>query len=98
MNLSTWLAADRGRLTAMAQHFRLTQSAVSQWRTNGVPPARMKAVRDFTGGMVSLDDMLPESQLGLARQRGVFDPTWPSPEGGHVINVAAPAAEEVTHG
>lgn len=58
MTLSEWLDADRGRLTALAAHFNLTQSAVSQWRSNGVPPRRMKAVRDFTGGAVSLDDML----------------------------------------
>lgn len=62
MNISAWLDGDRGRLTALADHFGLTQSAVSQWRTNGVPPARMKAVRDFTGGAVSLDDMLPDPQ------------------------------------
>lgn len=59
MNLTTWLDADRGRLTALATHFNLTQSAVSQWRANGVPPQRMKAVREFTGGTVTLDDMLP---------------------------------------
>jgi len=63
MTLIDWLDdADhgRGRLTAMASHFGLTQSAVSQWRTNGVPPARMKAVRDFTDGAVTLDEMLPD--------------------------------------
>lgn len=66
----------------MAEHFGLTQSAVSQWRTNGVPPARMKAVRDFTGGAVTLDEMLP-------------DPAWPHPGGRPCIDVAAPAAEAV---
>lgn len=60
MKLSSWLDADRGRLTSMAAHFGLTQSAVSQWRTNGIPPSRMKAVRDFTQGEVALDDMLPD--------------------------------------
>lgn len=76
MKLSDWLDADRGRLTALAAHFSLTQSAVSQWRQNGVPPGRMKAVRDFTGGAVTLDDMLP-------------DPTWPHPQGRPCIDVAA---------
>ena len=61
MNLPNWLDADRGRLTALASHFGLTQSAVSQWRANGVPPQRMKAVREFTGGLVTLDEMLPDS-------------------------------------
>jgi len=80
MKLIDWLDADRGRLTALAAHFDLTQSAVSQWRTNGVPPARMKAVRDFTAGAVTLDDMLP-------------DPAWPHPEGRPAIDVAAPKVE-----
>ena len=77
MNLPTWLDADRGRLTALAAHFDLTPSAVSQWRTNGVPPARMKAVRDFTGGVVSLDEMLP-------------DPARPHASGRPCIDVATP--------
>jgi len=78
MNLPDWLDGDRGRLTALAEHFGLTLSAVSQWRTNGVPSTRMKAVRDFTDGAVTLDDMLP-------------DPTWPHPDGRPCIDVAAPA-------
>jgi len=60
MILSEWLDADRGRLTALAAYFGLTQSAVSQWRANGVPLHRMKAVRDFTSGAVSLDEMVPD--------------------------------------
>lgn len=44
----------------MAAHFGVTVSAVSQWRANGVPIDRMKAVRDYTGGTVSLDEMIPE--------------------------------------
>lgn len=71
MDITLWLNADRGRLTAMAKHFGLTQSAVSQWRTKGVPPHRMKAVRDFTGGEVTLDDMLPASP---AAERGDESP------------------------
>jgi DNA-binding transcriptional regulator YdaS (Cro superfamily) len=69
MDLSDWLDSGRGRLAEMAAHFRVTQSAVCQWRTNGVPPARMKAVRDFTGGEVTLEDMLPPAneQQEIAR-------------------------------
>lgn len=66
MKLTEWLDADRGRLKALSTHFGLTQSAVCQWRTNGVPPARMKAVREFTQGAVSLDDMLPDPCDGAA--------------------------------
>lgn len=64
MNFTEWLDADRGRLTALAAHFNLTQSAVSQWRSNGVPPRRMCAVRDFTGGQVSLESMLAGQGAG----------------------------------
>ena len=44
----------------MADHFSVNKTAVFGWKVNGVPPDRMKAVRDFTGGLVSLDDMVPE--------------------------------------
>ena len=49
MDLNTWLNEERGRMSAMAAHFGVTVSAVSQWRANGVPIDRMKAVRDYTG-------------------------------------------------
>jgi hypothetical protein len=32
---------------------------VSQWKENGVPVDRMRAVCEFTGGAVSLDDLVP---------------------------------------
>lgn len=60
MNLANWLDAERGRSTRLAHHFGLTLPAITQWRANGVPVNRMKAVRDFTNGEVTLDDMLPE--------------------------------------
>jgi DNA-binding transcriptional regulator YdaS (Cro superfamily) len=53
----------------LAQHFGLTQSAVSQWRTNGVPPHRMKAVRDYTGGAVTLDEMLPDQPATVPAEK-----------------------------
>lgn len=60
MNFSAWLDAEKGRGTALAGHFGITPAAISQWQSNGVPVARMKAVRDFTAGQVSLEEMLPE--------------------------------------
>jgi len=60
MTFSDWLKAETGRAAALAAHFGVTPSAVSQWRVNGVPTANMKAVRDFTDGAVTLDDMLPD--------------------------------------
>jgi DNA-binding transcriptional regulator YdaS (Cro superfamily) len=60
MNLIEWLAAEKGRSAALAAYFRVTPAAVSQWKTNGVPVAHMKAVREFTAGVVSLEEMVPE--------------------------------------
>ena len=59
MDLATWLDAERGRSTRIALHFGLTLPAITQWRTNGVPVGRMKAVRDFTEGAVTLEEMIP---------------------------------------
>lgn len=59
MDLNTWLDEAPGRLTSMAAHFDVTPSAISQWRKNGVPLDRMRAVSDFTDGAVSLEDMVP---------------------------------------
>lgn len=70
MDLFTWLDLERGRLTALAAHFSLTQSAVSQWRQNGVPTTKMKAIRDYTEGAVTLEEMLPSPEvIGQASQR-----------------------------
>ena len=57
MDLNTWLNEERGRMSAMAAHFGVTVSAVSQWRGNGVPLLHMQAVHEFTGGVVTLADM-----------------------------------------
>lgn len=58
MTLPEWLDGERGRLVAMAAHFKVTMSAVTQWRLNGVPRDRMIGVRDFTDGAVSLEEMV----------------------------------------
>ena len=60
MNINEWLDKEVGRSARLAEHFNRTPSAVTQWRTNGVPKEHMKAVRDFTRGEVTLDEMLPE--------------------------------------
>ena len=60
MDLTTWLETERGRATAMATHFGVNKTAVFGWKVNGVPPDRMKAVRDFTGGQVTLEEMVPD--------------------------------------
>lgn len=62
MKLTEWLDAEVGRTSRLAEHFDIFTNAVTQWRTNGVPPARMKAVRDFTDGEVTLDEMIPDAK------------------------------------
>jgi len=66
MQLTAWLDEERGRATAMAEHFGVNKTAVFGWKVNGVPPDRMKAVREFTGGAVTLDDMVPEAKPATA--------------------------------
>lgn len=58
MRFHEWLDAERGRSTKVAEHFRVSLSAVSQWRTNGVPVDNIRAVHQLTGGEVSLDELL----------------------------------------
>lgn len=62
MNLNTWLDNEAGRAAKLANHFGRSASAVSQWRKNGVPVDFMKSVRDFTGGAVTLEEMIPEAK------------------------------------
>lgn len=62
MKLNEWLDAVEGRTNAVAAHFGVTKSAVSQWRGRGVPVDHMKALRDFTEGEVSLEELIPEAQ------------------------------------
>ena len=68
MTLFDWIDAESGRLTAMAEHFGLTASAVSQWRANGVPLWRMQSVSDYTGGAVAVESMVRDQiDLRFAR-------------------------------
>lgn len=66
MDLTSWLEAEKGRSAALASHFGKTPAAVSQWKKNGVPVDLMKAVRDFTGGAVTLEEMVPEPVARVA--------------------------------
>jgi len=62
MNLNTWLEAEKGRSASLALHFGVSPAAISQWKRNGVPLDNMKAVRDFTEGAVTLEEMVPEAE------------------------------------
>ena len=59
MKFSDWLDAEKGRAKAVADHFDVTASAVTQWR-EGVPRERMRPIHALTGGAVSYEEMLPE--------------------------------------
>ena len=66
MNLTAWLEAEKGRSAALAEHFGVSRAAVSQWKSNGVPLDHMKSVRDFTGWVVTLEEMVPEPTVTAA--------------------------------
>ena len=61
MDLNTWLEAEKGRSASLAAHFGVSPAAISQWKRNGVPLDNMKAVREFTSGAVTLEEMVPDS-------------------------------------
>lgn len=58
MNLKSWLDEERGRYTALAGHLGVSVGRASQMADDGVPPKFMLAVRDFTGGAVSLEELV----------------------------------------
>jgi len=58
MNFTEWLDSERGRAVLVAKHFAVTLGAVSQWKTDGVPPDRMRDVARLSDGAVSVDEML----------------------------------------
>ena len=66
MDLTSWLETERGRAAALATHFGRSRAAISLWKSNGVPVDLMKAVRDFTGGAVTLEEMVPEPAVVTA--------------------------------
>ena len=55
MNLTQWLETLPGRQKALADHFGITESAVSQWGANGVPVNRMAEVVAFSKGEVQIE-------------------------------------------
>jgi DNA-binding transcriptional regulator YdaS (Cro superfamily) len=87
MTLSDWLAEESGRMTLMAAHFSVNKTAVWSWKVHGVPASRMKAVRDFTQGQVTLEDMVPDAESVKNAE-----PNQGHPAGRPVIDVARPVA------
>ena len=58
MHIDQWLDLEQGRTTATAERFGVSVSAVSQWRTTGVPVRLWRLMAEWTQGQVSVDEML----------------------------------------
>lgn len=58
MKLKPWLDEERGRYKALAFHLGVSGGRISQIVDDGVPTKYMFAVRDFTGGAVTLEEMV----------------------------------------
>ena len=61
MKFTEWLDAEEGRNALVAEHFDVWPSAVTHWRTKGIPKKYMIAVRKLTRNKVTLAEMLDES-------------------------------------
>ena len=76
MDLKTWLDGERGRYVYLARKLGVTVGRVSQMARAGVPKAHLVAVRDLTGGDVSLEEMLDPAATPL----GGWPEMNPSPD------------------
>lgn len=65
MRLKEWLDAERGRYRLLAQALGVTIGRVSQMARSGVPKSHLIAVRDFTGGEVSIEEMLADESRAV---------------------------------
>lgn len=60
MKLKAWLEAERGRHKALASYLGVSPGRLTQMAQSGVPAKHMLAVRDFTSGDVTLEEMASE--------------------------------------
>lgn len=58
MDLKTWLLAERGRSTSLAERLGVSAGRITQMANDGVPPKFMLTVRDFTKGKVTLESLV----------------------------------------
>jgi hypothetical protein len=58
MDLHTWLDAETGRSSWLAQRLDRSKTAVSLWREDGVPLTLIPRIAEVTDGAVSADEML----------------------------------------
>jgi hypothetical protein len=68
MTFSEWIDEERGRVAQVAGRFGISMSAVTQWRTNGVPVERMVELRELTAERVSIEEMVTERQQPAPRE------------------------------
>ncbi len=74
MDLHTWLDAEKGRASALAQHLNVSKTAVSLWRENGVPMPHMLGVVEFTAGAVTVAEMAEHAIACRAAQKSAAPP------------------------
>ena len=77
MNLKAWLEAERGRHKALAAHLGVSPGRVTQMAQAGVPAKHMLAIRDFTHGEVTLEEMAVE------RAAQALEPAFRRPGGAY---------------
>lgn len=68
IDLKTWLSLERGRAKALAAHLGVSKARMSQI-VRKVPREHLMAIRDFTGGAVSLEAMLAPQPANEATQQ-----------------------------
>ena len=67
--LQIWINAERGRASALATRLKVSRSRISQITEDGVPTKYMLAIRDFTDGEVTLEDMVASRTPGAEISR-----------------------------
>lgn len=60
MKLHDWLNDEQGRAKRLADLFKVTPAAVSQWRVKGAPASYLRAISEFSGGEVTVEDLLAD--------------------------------------
>lgn len=69
MKLKTYLSEERGRARKLADALRVTQVTVHGWAYERVPADRCPAIERETGGQVRCEDMRPDVEWAVLRNR-----------------------------
>jgi DNA-binding transcriptional regulator YdaS (Cro superfamily) len=70
MRLKDWLKGESGRGSALARYLGVSCAMVSYMGSEQVrvPPRHYRGIRDFSGGAVSIEELLPDVH-GPSRRR-----------------------------